>query len=226
MKRFLLIAALLFTGAAQAVTPLAFFERPLFMSAWMPDQIDCQFDVKTGNGKCVAPDVPLTVKAILVKLDGSGKHTITYPTLGKFMCYSGICDDITGAVAGLLESPKGWPEKKLTTWIVTENYYLNNDNGHVSAWRRGKGPQALAYPEPMVYSEFHYTKAVAGEITYQVWCNPKADVCDLGGREVARPQLRLYIPEKFTDNCIEEFCYDKGLNVVGLNSDFLFGDPK
>lgn len=226
MKRILLLAVLLFTSSVQAIEPLAFFERPLFMSAWLPDQIPCAFDTRTGQGQCVAPDLPLKVNAVLVKLDGTGKHTISYPTLGRLKCFDGICDDITLTSVGLLESPNGWPAKKLTTWIITENYYLNNDDGVVSAWRRGKGPQALAYPEPMIYNEYHYTKAVNGTITYQVWCNPQADVCDLGGREYARDQLRLYIPVTYSDNCSMEFCYDKDMNVVGLNNDYPFGDPK
>jgi hypothetical protein len=196
------------------------------MSGWLPDRIDCTFDVTTGNGQCIAEELPLTVKAILVKLDGSGKHTITYPTLGKFRCYDGICDDIAMHAVGVLESPDGWPAKKLTTWIVTENYYLVNENGAVSAYRRGRGPMATQYPEPMIYNEFHYTKAVDQEITYQVWCNPQADVCDLGGKEVTREQLTQYIPLMHAENCALEFCYDNDMNVIGLNADYYDREEK
>lgn len=221
MKRFIfLLAALLFTNSVHAIEPLAFYERPLFMSAWLPDRIDCTFDTHTGNGQCIAQDLPLTVKAILVKLDGTAKRTITYPTLNKYRCFGGICDDIALTSTGLLESPNGWPAKKPMTWIVTENYYLVNDDGVVSAYRRGRGPLATQYPEPMIYNEFHYKKAVDQEISYQVWCNPKADVCDLGGKEVTRDQLPQYIPIVFTDNCALEFCYDKDMNVMGLNPDY------
>ena len=169
MKRFLfLLSALLFTTSVQALTPLAFYERPLFMSAWLPDRIDCTFDNEIGEGQCIAPDLPLVVEAILVKLDGSGKHTIDYPTLGLLKCTQGQCDDVTGMHYAALANPPTYTPTETTTWIITENYYPVNNGDQVTAWRRGTGPLAQNYPEPMIYKEHHYTKEVNGHITYEV----------------------------------------------------------
>lgn len=225
MKHVLLLVAMLFTSSAYAITPLAFYERPLFMSAWLPDQLPCTFDTESGEGQCIADDLPMTVNAVLVKLDGTEQRTIEYPTIGILTCYNGICDDVISTPFGLLDSPPGWPEGKKMTWLVTENYYPVNDGDHVTAWRRGKGPKATTYPEPMIYSEHHYTKEVDGQVTYTVWCNPQADVCDLADKEVTRHDLPKYIPIKFTNNCAMEFCYDDKENVVGLNPDY-YGDSK
>lgn len=226
MNRILLIVALLFTSSVQAMTPLAFYDRPLFMSAWLPDHLPCTFDVDTAEGQCIAEDLPLSVDVTLVKLDGTGKHVITYPTLGILKCVNGICDDVTSMPFGAVDAPLNWPVDKPLTWIITENYYLVNDNDTFTAWRRGKGPQANNYPEPMIYNENHFTKEVNGQVVYDVWCNPQADVCDLGSKEVTRHDLPKYMPVRMTNNCIIEFCYDDQENIVGLNPDYYYGDSK
>jgi hypothetical protein len=159
VKRFAFLATLLLAGVVHAQEPYqAFLDRPLFMSAWLPDSIPCVFDAAHNVNTCMAPDVPLKVTVRLTTLDGKEQTEMSWPTLNKIRCPKNTCEGVDGLAAGSLSDH---PEAGDSVWIVTQNYYLASQQGKVVAWRHGKGPMAEQYLEPLIYSETPRLKPTA-----------------------------------------------------------------
>lgn len=59
--------------------------------------------------------------------------------------------------------------------------------------------------------------------TYDVWCDPKSDLCDYYDQEVTRTWLVANMPQVKTKWCDELFCYNENYNaVVGINPDSMY----
>lgn len=111
-------------------------------------------------------------------------------------------------------------------YVVYLDFYIHpGADGTDWAYKNGTGPLFGGAPAgtnvvaPLTTS-VKATPTANG--TYDIWCDPQGDSCDLtidGGSDmVSRDRLPVYVPmASDTSNCSMEFCYNSKQDVIGLN---------
>jgi hypothetical protein len=96
-------------------------------------------------------------------------------------------------------------------YIVYKDFYVYpGSDGADWAYKNGTGPLFGGQ-----------TAGAAKQKTFQAWCNPEGDTCDVDNISVSREKLPAHIPLS-TDisNCNLELCYNSDEDVIGLNPDY------
>ncbi|XKH61866.1 hypothetical protein LG290_04525 [Halomonas sediminis] len=69
------------------------------------------------------------------------------------------------------------------------------------------------------------TKVSATGNVYDLWCDPRGDLCTFTDSDGTNYKLsREYLPQHIpiaadTSDCMQEVCYDENMEVIGLNPD-------
>lgn len=111
-------------------------------------------------------------------------------------------------------------------YVAFKDFYIYpGSDGKDWAYKNGTGPlfgepQAGNTVQLPATSSVKATATVKG--TYDIWCDPQGDTCDLtidgGSDQVSRERLPVYVPvASDTKNCSMEFCYNSTQDVIGLN---------
>lgn len=220
MKRIMLAAALLLATAVQA-EEMMFYERPAFMAETMPQKIDC-VATSPRDFKCTGDyKAPAYVPVKVSDSNGQNIKVQQINPLFTVTCMGGMCsDDRTKAPIGdvIMNDPNDLMPIGV---IMIDGYYLYNDNKTgLWAYKRGFGPKADQYPPYAIFKEpVQKMSSNTRSDTYDVWCSPQLDTCDLNGKQVNRSELSKLIPKVTSEWCDNEFCYATEFfeGVVGIN---------
>lgn len=96
-------------------------------------------------------------------------------------------------------------------YIVYKDFYVYPGADGVDwAYKNGTGP---LFGGQMA--------AATKQKTFEAWCNPQGDTCDVDNNSVSREKLPAHIPfSTDTSNCNLELCYNSQEDVIGLNPDY------
>lgn len=111
-------------------------------------------------------------------------------------------------------------------YIVYKDFYVYPGADGVDwAYKNGTGPLfggALAKTTVVAPTTASVKATPSSDGTYDVWCDPVGDACNItidgGSDAIARDRLPEYMPmAKDTSNCNLEFCSNSNEDVIGLN---------
>jgi hypothetical protein len=188
-----------------------------------PNAIKCEV-LRSNIKHCTDSTRP--EKHVVQYQDQSGQTTMREePTIEVVTCIPqlGKCIDNSRNYRG-----KSKTEKDLKYVVYLDFYISPGADGTDWAYKNGTGPLfggAIAGNnaiKPMTTS----VKATAtANGTYDIWCDPQSDSCDLtidgGSDQVSRARLPVYVPmATIVDNCSMEFCYNSNQDVIGLNPEY------
>lgn len=109
-------------------------------------------------------------------------------------------------------------------YVLFKDYYVYpGPDGTDWAFKNGTGPLFGG----VVKVNNVAPTAISKNGTYDVWCNPVGDTCNItttvGDLEVTRDKLPTYMAvAKGGLYCSLEFCYDNNNDIIGLNPDYTF----
>lgn len=218
-----------------------YLKTPEFMSDKYPNAYPCT-PGDGYNGKvtvdCSLSDMPDTITVITKSDYGVRSKKIT--TFDNVHCLDGICATTQEKVySGMFSVPDGMRRNIRLRYIpLTIGYYIHRhpENNHIWAWRYGTGPLAEEFPIPYIehdqgayylnVANYQDTVSTSGHQTYDLWCDPRGDLCSFTDDEGVEYKLsREYLPQHIplaedTSDCLQEVCYDDNMDVIGLNPDY------
>lgn len=136
------------------------------------------------------------------------------------LCSSSYCKTDTGEYTGVNNTDRDW-----AGWVYFGWYVVIDGPHDVHTYQYGTGPYADNFPPYIIENTAQATPS-STQTTYDLWCNPKGDVClytDEQGTEyrLSREELPNYIPmADDTSDCFGETCVNAEMNVIGLNPDY------
>ncbi|MCY1450654.1 hypothetical protein D9M71_674800 [compost metagenome] len=121
--------------------------------------------------------------------------------------YRNKCTDHTGNYRGKFTAPRD------TYYATFKDFYVYpGADGADWAYKNGTGPLFGG----------QIATANTKQKTFQAWCNPQGDTCDVDNVAVSREKLPTHIPfSTDTSNCNLELCYNSDEDVIGLNPDYV-----
>ncbi len=114
-------------------------------------------------------------------------------------------------------------------FMAFKDYYIYpGADGADYGYKNGTGPLfggAMAKTTVVAPATASLKATPSSEGTYDVWCDPVGDACNItidgGSDAIARDRLPEYMPmAKDTSNCNLEFCSNSDEDVIGLNPDY------
>lgn len=129
------------------------------------------------------------------------------------------CTDRDGNYRGKFTAPGD------TYYAIFKDFYVYpGTDGKDYAYKTGTGPLfgGAAATSAATQPAASLTATPTAKGTYDVWCDPQSDSCEItidGGDDmVSRERLPVYVPmASVTNNCTLEFCYNSSQDVIGLN---------
>ncbi|WP_282397111.1 hypothetical protein [Pseudomonas sp. PS01298] len=186
-----------------------------------PNAIKC-----TGPHNNVCTDTSRPDDIIVQYKDAYGKVTMQQESSFEIITCIGISDKC-------IDNDRNYRGKSATgrdiKYVVFKDFYVYpGGDGTDWAYKNGTGPLfgGAVSSAPVIAPAITSVKATpTASGTYDIWCDPQGDSCDLtidGGSDmVSRDRLPVYVPiASDTGNCSMEFCYNSNQDVVGLNPDY------
>lgn len=197
------------------------YATDLYSQYSTPDSISC-----TGPHSNVCTDTTRPDDIVVQYKNAYGKVTMQQEPSFEIVTCIRISDKC-------IDNDRNYRGKSITgrdvKYVVFKDFYIYpGDDGKDWAYKNGTGPlfggasagNAVVAPAT---SSVKATPTANG--TYDIWCDPQGDSCDLtidgGSDQVSRARLPVYVPlASDTSNCTMEFCYDSKQDVIGLNPDY------
>ena len=213
MKQFYKIAALALTSIASNSQA-----ADLYSQYPTPDSIRC-----TGPHNNVCTDTTRPDDIVVQYKDAYGKVTMQQESSFEIVTCIRISDKC-------IDNDRNYRGKSITgrdvKYVVFKDFYIYpGGDGKDWAYKNGTGPLFGGAPAgnsvvAPATSSVKATPTATG--TYDIWCDPQGDSCDLtidgGSDQVSRARLPVYVPlASDTSNCTMEFCYNSKQDVIGLN---------
>lgn len=188
-----------------------------------PDAIKCEV-LRSNIKHCTDSTRP--EKHVVQYQDQSGQTTMREePTIEVVTCIPqlGKCIDNSRNYRG-----KSKNEKDLKYIVYLDFYIYPGADGTDWAYKNGTGPLfggAIAGNNVIKPMTTLVEATATANGTYDIWCDPQSDSCDLtidgGSDQVSRARLPVYVPMATkVDNCSMEFCYNSNEDVIGLNPEY------
>lgn len=212
-KLYAILAVSLFSFGASAAD--------IYSQYPTPNSIKC-----TGAHNNVCTDTSRPDDIVVQYKDAYGKVTMQQePSFEVITCIR-ISDKC-------IDNDRNYRGKSITgrdvKYVAFKDFYIYpGGDGKDWAYKNGTGPLFGGAPagNAVVAPATTSVKATPTATgTYDIWCDPQGDSCDLtidgGSDQVSRARLPVYVPlASDTSNCSMEFCYNPKQDVIGLNPDY------